>query len=218
MAVKDSVIRAVVGQFVHPRGVVGHLAGWHMARSSANRRRNAFVVSLLDVQPGCRVLEIGFGPGLAIAELATRVGPSGHVYGIDHSEVMVRHATRRNAGAIRAGRVTLARACVDDLPPTLDRLDVILAVNAMGSWTAPVQRLHDLRRRLRPGGRIAIATQPQHPGSTRDPVLVGRQKADLLRAAGFTVVRTESLDISPPVTCVVAADGGSRTGPGPAGD
>jgi SAM-dependent methyltransferase len=175
MAVKNVVIDAVVGQFVHPRGAMGHLAGWHMARSSSNRRRNTFVVSLLGVRPGHRVLEIGFGPGLAIAELARRVGPSGHVYGVDHSQVMVRHATRRNAAAIRAGRVTIARASVEDLPPSLDGLHVILAVNAMGSWTAPVQRLDDLRQRLTPGGCIAIATQPRHPGSTRDPALVGRQ-------------------------------------------
>lgn len=39
------------------------------------------------LQPTDRVLEIGFGPGLPIAELSRRVGDSGHVYGIDHSEV-----------------------------------------------------------------------------------------------------------------------------------
>ena len=68
------------------------MAGWVMAHRVSNRRRNAWVVSLLDVRPGDRVLEIGFGPGLALAELSRRVGPTGRVYGIDHSEVMLRHA------------------------------------------------------------------------------------------------------------------------------
>jgi ubiquinone/menaquinone biosynthesis C-methylase UbiE len=54
-----------------------------MAHRPSNRRRNRWVVSLLGIRPADQVLEIGFGPGLAIAELA-RAG-AGHVYGIDHS-------------------------------------------------------------------------------------------------------------------------------------
>jgi ubiquinone/menaquinone biosynthesis C-methylase UbiE len=68
------------------------------------------VVSLLDVQPTDRVLEVGFGPGIAISELSQRVGPSGHVFGVDRSAVMLEHATRRNAAAIRSGFVTLSQA------------------------------------------------------------------------------------------------------------
>jgi ubiquinone/menaquinone biosynthesis C-methylase UbiE len=55
-----------------------------MAHRSSNRRRNAWVVSLLEVRRGDRVLEIGFGPGLAIRELA-RLATEGYVCGIDHS-------------------------------------------------------------------------------------------------------------------------------------
>lgn len=209
MAVRRAVIAAIVGQFGHPRGAAGNVAGWQMAHRPSNRRRNSWVVSLLDVQSTDRVLEIGFGPGRAIAELGRRVGPSGHVYGIDHSDVMLRQATRRNAAAIRAGRVTLTRASVEELPPTLDGpFDAILAVNSLGFWTAPAQRLEDLRRRLTPGGRIAIASQPRHPGVTRDPSLTARQITDLLRAAGFTQMRTESLDLDPPVVCVLAVNQG----------
>jgi ubiquinone/menaquinone biosynthesis C-methylase UbiE len=59
------------------------------------------------VKPTDRVLEIGFGPRVAIAELSRRVGPEGHVYGVDHSEAMLRQATKRNIAAVQAGRVTL---------------------------------------------------------------------------------------------------------------
>jgi len=150
MAVKRAVIAAIVGQFGHPQGTAGSVAGWVMAHRPSNRQRNSWVVSLLDVQPTDRVLEIGFGPGLAIAELSRRVGDSGHVYGIDHSEVMLRLATRRNASAIAAGRVTLSRASVDQLPPSLGGpFDAILTVNSLGFWPAPTERLEELRRRLR---------------------------------------------------------------------
>src|SRR5215831_14435455 len=102
MTVKQAAMAAIVGQFGHPRGTAGKVAGWVMAHRSSNRRRNSWVVSLLDVRPTDRVLEIGFGPGLAIAWLSCRIGDSGQVYGIDHSDVMLRQAARRNAAAIRA--------------------------------------------------------------------------------------------------------------------
>ena len=70
MDVTRTVIAAIVGQFGHPRGVAGNVAGWVMTHRPSNRRRNSWVTSLLEVQPTDRVLEIGFGPGLAIAELS----------------------------------------------------------------------------------------------------------------------------------------------------
>jgi SAM-dependent methyltransferase len=208
MAVKRVILAAVVRQFGHPRGAAGNVAAWVMAHRPSNRQRNRWVVSLLDPQPGDRVLEIGFGPGLAIAELSRRVGASGHVYGIDHSDVMLRQAARRNAAAIQAGQVTLTRDTVERLPPAIDGpFDAILAVNSFGFWTVPAERLEDLRRRLAPGGRIAIASQPRCPGATRNTSLdAANNITELLQAAGFTQTRTEILDLDPPVVCVLAVN------------
>jgi SAM-dependent methyltransferase len=208
MALKRAVTAAIVGQFGHPRGAAGKAAGWVMTHRPSNRQRNRWVVSLLEVQPTDRVLEIGFGPGLAIAELSRRVGPSGHVFGIDHSEVMLQLATRRNAVAIAAGRVTLTLGTVEQLPPALDGpFEVILAVNSLGFWPAPAQRLDDLRWRLAPGGRIAIASQPRCPGATRTTSLAAAGEiTDLLGAAGFTQTSTDILDLDPPVVCVLAVN------------
>ncbi len=199
----------VIGQAHHPRGAAGRVTAWEMAHRPSNRQRSAWVVSLLGVRPASRVLEIGFGPGLAVAELA-RAG-AGHVYGIDHSAVMLRQASRRNAAAIRAGRVTLIRASVDQIPPALDGpFDAILAVNSLGFWPAPAQRLAELRRRLAPGGRIAIAAQPRCPGATADTSRgAAREIEELLTAAGFTQLSTQALALSPPAACVIAASPGS---------
>jgi len=163
------------------------------------------VVSLLAVRPADRVLEIGFGPGVAIAELA-RAG-AGHVYGIDHSDVMVRQASKRNAAAIRAGRVTLVNASADQLPPALDGpFDVILAVNSLGFWPAPAERLAELRGRLAVGGRIAVVSQPRRPGATASASRSAAGEIEnLLRGAGFTHLGTETLPLNPPVVCVLAA-------------
>src|SRR5487761_1350038 len=116
--------RDVVGQAHQPRGAAGSVNGWMFAHRPSNRQRNRWVVSLLGVRPASQVLEIGFGPGVAVAELV-RTG-AGHVYGIDHSAVMLRQASRRNAAAIRAGRVTLVNAPVDQLPAALDEIENLL--------------------------------------------------------------------------------------------
>jgi len=197
--------RDVIGQAHHPRGAAGRVTAWEMAHRPSNRQRSAWVVSLLGVQPADQVLEAGFGPGLAIAALV-RAG-AGHVYGFDHSGVMLRRASRRNAAAIRAGRVTLVRASADQIPPALDGpFDAILAVNTVGFWPAPAERLAELRRRLAPGGRVAIASQPRCPGATADTSRsAAREIEDLLRGAGFTHLDTQTLPLSPPVACVLAA-------------
>jgi ubiquinone/menaquinone biosynthesis C-methylase UbiE len=198
------VINKVVRQFGHPRGIAGRVVGWVMAHRRSNQQRNRWVVSLLDVQPTDRVLEIGFGPGVAIAELAGRA-TRGQVYGIDRSEVMVQQAGRRNAAAIRAHRVHLAHASVDQLPSFDDPLDAILAVNSVEFWPNTVERLRQLRRLLRPGGRIALATQPRCPGATQGTTARAAQDLkDLLTQAGFTQIQAETLGLDPPVACVLA--------------
>ena len=197
--------RDVIGQAHHPRGAAGRVTAWEMAHRPSNRQRNGWVVSLLGVLSTDQILEIGFGPGVAVAELV-RAG-AGHVYGIDHSGVMLRQASRRNAAAIRAGRVTLIRASVDQLPPALDGpFDAIVAVNSLAFWPAPTERLAELRRRLAPAGRIAIASQPRCPGATADTSRsAAREIENLLREAGFTHLSTRTLPLSPPVACVLAA-------------
>jgi SAM-dependent methyltransferase len=57
----ERIKTAVIAQFGRPTGFWGRGAGALMAYRSSNRRRNAWAVSLLDVQPSDRVLEIGLG-------------------------------------------------------------------------------------------------------------------------------------------------------------
>jgi SAM-dependent methyltransferase len=211
MSLKQHMITRTVRQFGRPHGVAGRMAGWVMTHRGSNRRRNLWVVALLDVQPTDRILEIGFGPGLAIAELA-RHATRGHVYGIDHSAVMVRQAGKRNAAAIRAGRVGLLHLPVDERPDLEEPLDAILAVNSVGFWPDPVDRLGELRGLLRPGGRIAIASQPRSPGATAETTArAGREIHDLLDQAGFVAGRIETLQLTPPVAAVLAANPAGNT-------
>jgi SAM-dependent methyltransferase len=204
MGLKQKTMNALVVQFRRPHGIGGRAAGWVMAKRGSNRERNIWAVGLLDVQPHDRVLEIGFGPGIAIQELA-RHATSGVVVGVDHSDVMVHQATRRNAAAVRAGRVELRLGTAEDLPEFDAPFDRILAVNSLLFWDDPVARLKELHDRLRPGGQIAIVYQPRGPGSTNEVAArTGREIAEHFATAGFTDVRIETLALKPTaVVCVL---------------
>src|SRR5262249_34528049 len=192
-----------VAQFHHPAGAVGHVAGWVMARRSSNVARNRWAVQLLDVQPTDRVIELGCGPGVAIAALAARA-IRGLVVGVDHSQVMIRQARRPNRAAGRAARVRLIHTPVESLSVSDGPFNAALAVNTVGMWPGPTARLRELARLLRPGGRIALVSQPRCPGATAaTSAAAASELAGLLADAGFEHLRTEILDLDPPAACVL---------------
>jgi SAM-dependent methyltransferase len=200
---KQKLAMAIRSQFMRPRRFAGWLVGWEMALRSSNRKRNVWAVGLLGVEPTDRVLEIGFGPGIAIRELSRRA-THGLVCGVDHSEVMVRQATKRNREAVRAGRVDLRCGSAEHLPAFEEPFDKILAVNNMGMWREPDERLKELYSLIRPGGRIAIVSQPRCPGATAETtVAAGREIGTRLTGAGFTCIRSDTLALKPPVVCVI---------------
>lgn len=187
-------------QFGRPSGAVGALVGHLMAVK--NRQRSLFVLSLLEVGPEDRVLEIGFGPGVDVARVAERAS-RGFVAGVDHSEVMVRQAVRRNAEAIGAGRVELRLGSASRLPHPDGCFDKAFAINVAQFWSR-AEALAEVRRVLRPGGLAAIAVQPRSKGANEETARqTGEALAQALKAAGFKTVRLESRPLRP-VSVVVA--------------
>jgi ubiquinone/menaquinone biosynthesis C-methylase UbiE len=196
--------RGGLAQFHNPTGLGGRIAGWMMSSRSSNVARNHWAVQLLDVQPTDRILELGCGPGVGVAALA-RQANRGLVIGVDQSRVMIRQARRRNRAAVRAGRVRLIQAAVQDLAIDADPFDAALAVNTVGMWPEPVARLREAAQLLRPGARFAVVSQPRCPGATAGTSrAAGAEIADMLTAAGFIDPRTELLNLVPPVACVIA--------------
>src|SRR4029453_433017 len=196
-----------VAQFHHPTGAVGHLAGWIMGRRSSNLARNRWAVQLLEVQPTDRVIELGCGPGVAIAALASRA-LRGLVVGVGHSQVMIGQAARApppNPGR-HTGRTGPPDPHASRAPVQQRRaLHAALAVNTVGMWPDPTARLRELARLLRPGGRIALVSQPRCPGANAaTSAAAANELAGLLTEAGFEHLRTEMLDLDPPAACLLA--------------
>ena len=128
-----------------------------------------------------------------------------------------RPSRRRNAAGVTAGRVELVCATVEELLPVdgehhaaaVDRgplaksFDAVLAVNNVGFWDQPERRLAALRDLVRPGGRVAVVSQPRCPGATEETTRsAGAELADLLDMAGYIEITTATLDLDPPAVCV----------------
>jgi ubiquinone/menaquinone biosynthesis C-methylase UbiE len=165
--------------FGRPEGMLGRFGGIVMARM--NRQAAAWGIELLEPGKNGRVLEIGFGPGVAI-DLLARSAPDLRVTGIDPSSEMVRQAHRRNAAAIGRNAVDLRQGSADDLPFDDESFDAALAINSMQAWPDAMAGLREVRRVVRPGGRLVLVFTP-YSGQGRAGI------TELLSQAGFVEVR-----------------------------
>jgi SAM-dependent methyltransferase len=200
----------LVSQFRRPNGLLGRVAGRIMAHRSSNRKRNRWTVDLLGLQPSERVLEIGFGPGIALARAADCL-KHGQVVGLDHSRTMYDMATRRNRRAIAAGRISLVVGSVEELdrieePAIAGPFEHIFGLNVVMFWKDPVRVFEMLRQRLCSNGQLAFTFQPRLGALTDEAALsAASQMAEQLRDAGFRSIRLECLQtISPMAVCVIA--------------
>ena len=115
--------------------------------------RRHLVQEAIAAAPGERVLDVGCGPGFYLAELLERVGPEGHVAGVDTSAPML---------AIAAGRVAahdnveVREAPATALPFEDDAFDGAVCVQVLEYVEDVALALGELRRVLRPGGRLVV--------------------------------------------------------------
>ncbi len=111
--------------------------------------------SLLDPQPGERILEIGPGTGLFSLPVARRVGPGGQLEAFDIQQAMLDH-TLRNAHA--SGLANISATCGDArrLPYPDAHFHAAYMMTVLGEITDQDQALAELRRVLRADGRLVI--------------------------------------------------------------
>ncbi|MCD0481460.1 methyltransferase domain-containing protein [Streptacidiphilus sp. ASG 303] len=139
--------RAVYTHGFHASVLRSHT--WRTAENSAG-------YLLPHLAPGAAVLDVGCGPGTVTADLAERVGPGGHVTGLDASAEVLEQARRTAAGrGLDGDRVRLAAGDVHALPFPDGSFDVVHAHQVLQHVADPVRALREMRRVCRPGGTVA---------------------------------------------------------------
>lgn len=186
----------IAKQSGHPQGWFGHIVALVMARETATANRIA--LRHLDVHDGDAVLEVGFGHGQTVCEIARRV-PTARVSGVDPSEVMVRVA-RRKCRAY-SNRLDLRSGLAEFLPFDDGVFDRALSVHTTYFWPQLEPGLREIRRVLHKRGRFVLGFRPADdelaaaslPTSVYTLHSIEEMKSALL-LAGFgnvTVERTE---------------------------
>lgn len=171
----------------------------------------------LQVRPGERILDVGCGGGETTAEIARRVGPNGRAVGIDISEPLAERARRATADLAHAEiRVVDAQTAAFDA----ESFDGLFSRFGVMFFADPEAAFSNLRRALRPGGRIAFVcwrALAENPWMTLPAMAVANHLpvkrpepnapgpfafADcarvrgILEGAGFVEVKHETLDES----------------------
>jgi len=108
----------------------------------------------LCLKSGARVLDIGCGLGTDAFDLATKVGPGGHVTGVDFSESLIGEAIRRGAGLNLPVSFEVGDAQALRFPH--HAFDVVRTERMLMHVPDPQLALSEMARVLRPGGRMAV--------------------------------------------------------------
>lgn len=195
-------------QFERPHGPLGALAGFIMSHRPSNKARNRWTVDLVAPGQSADVLEIGCGPGLALAAMCERVA-GGRIVAFDHSALMLAQAAKRNRRALEAGCLQLHLGGLEALAGLERDFDVAYSVNVAMFWKDRRAALAAIGAVIKPGGLLATTHQPRHVGAkSADAFAFAERLSEEMRQLGFTNIRTEHLALHPlPALCVLGRRG-----------
>ena len=133
--------------------MLGKVFGYLM--NKINNDLNKFMLHNLLLDADDEVLEVGFGDGKLIVEIAEKLN-RGKVVGLDFSETMVRRATKNNRKGIAQGKVELYNASIESMPLDAGSFNKICSANTIYFWPEPDKNIKELYRLLKKNGRIVL--------------------------------------------------------------
>lgn len=113
-------------------------------------------LSLGEPRPGQTVVDLGCGAGWDSILAAKKVGPGGHVIGVDFCEAMLAKA-KRNADFFRLGQVEWMLCHLEQLPLPSGSVDLVISNGVFNLCQDKPKVLGEIDRVLRPGGRLQVA-------------------------------------------------------------
>jgi len=113
------------------------------------------VIAALNLHPGAVVADLGSGGGYFTFKLARAVAPSGKVYAVDVDKDMIELIAKRLKEESGNNVETILATATDPLLPQTG-VDLIFTVNTYHHIANRLAYFANVRKYLRPGGRIAI--------------------------------------------------------------
>jgi ubiquinone/menaquinone biosynthesis C-methylase UbiE len=159
---KESDVTRTIGRNTAP-STKGKLIHWALAYDIAvwmtslgtERAFRDKLVELARLAPGESVLDVGCGTGTLAIAARRRVGSAGKVNGIDPSPEMIARARKKTLKA--RVEVVFETAVAESLPFPQATFDAVLStamLHHLPDQEARRQCIHEIRRVLRPGGRL----------------------------------------------------------------
>ena len=113
-------------------------------------------IPVLDLQPGETVLDLGSGAGIDAFLAARRVGPTGHVIGVDMTPEMIAKA-RHNAVEVGLPNVEFREGRLERLPVDDASVDAVTSNCVINLVPDKAAVFGEIARVLRPGGRVVVS-------------------------------------------------------------
>jgi len=177
---------AMAKQLGRPRGWFGRRFMGE-ALNRGNKTMLDAAVEGLQPKEGERIIDVGFGGGYALDRLRERVAPARPV-GLEISLPMIEAGRERWGDAVE-----LHHADVTAMPFAEAGADAVLSVNTIYFWPEPRGALKEIRRVLKPDGRLVLGVRRKSIMRLSPLTWFGfrlysiRQIEELLRGAGFSM-------------------------------
>jgi ubiquinone/menaquinone biosynthesis C-methylase UbiE len=149
----NNFLQQLAAQLRQPNGDMGVEVAQRM--NEGNAFMNRFAMAQLNLKGDETLLEIGMGNGLFAKEMLQQ-HPRLSYLGLDYSELMVLKAKEILLPFEEDGRAAIHLGQAAQMPFDDESCDKIIGVNVVYFWDNPTIELTELRRVLRPGGRIVL--------------------------------------------------------------
>jgi ubiquinone/menaquinone biosynthesis C-methylase UbiE len=132
---------------------------WVQMQPQLDREIEALGLAAMDAlapSDGERVIDIGCGAGASSLELAQRVGPNGHILGVDISQPMMSLARQRADDAGLGERISFQLADAQTYPFPPGEAEAAFSRFGVMFFADPAEAFGNIRKALRANGRLGF--------------------------------------------------------------